>query len=183
MIAIALSLEPDLVVLDEPTTNLDATTEAVILDLLDRSRRMHTAMVYISHNLGVIARIATRVAVMYAGEFVETGPVPDMFRAPSHPYTRALLSCLPRPGIAKRRASLQWIGGELPSSRLRVTECIFRSRCPAQTKRWSIARTETVAPEHSVRCWHALVDKPVPGSIARPPRSTPPPRWCSAPKD
>ena len=62
-----------------------------------------------------------------------------MFRAPSHPYTRALLSCLPRPGIAKRRASLQWIGGELPSSRLRVTECIFRSRCPAQTEQCSIA--------------------------------------------
>ncbi|MEP6657559.1 MAG: ABC transporter ATP-binding protein, partial [Betaproteobacteria bacterium] len=111
-IAIALSLEPDLMILDEPTTNLDATTEAVILDLLDEIKgRTHTAMVYISHNLGVIARIATRVAVMYAGEFVESGPVSDIFHAPSHPYTRALLSCLPRAGVTKRRASLQWIGG------------------------------------------------------------------------
>ena len=163
MIAIALSLEPDLMILDEPTTNLDATTEAVILDLLEEiKQRVHTAMVYISHNLGVIARIATRVAVMYAGEFVESGPVADMFRAPSHPYTRALLSCLPRPGIAKRRASLQWIGGELPPRHLRVTECIFRSRCPAQTEQCSVAPDwSAVAPDHSVRCWHALVDRPV----------------------
>ena len=74
----------------------------------------------------------------------------------------ALLSCLPRPGIAKRRASLQWIGGELPSSRVQVTECIFRSRCPAQTEQCAIAPDwSPVAPEHSVRCWHALVDKPV----------------------
>ena len=163
MIAIALSLEPDLMILDEPTTNLDATTEAVILDLLEEiKQRVHTAMVYISHNLGVIARIATRVAVMYAGEFVESGPVAHMFRAPSHPYTRALLSCLPRPGIAKRRASLQWIGGELPPRHLRVTECIFRSRCPAQTEQCSVApEWSAVAPDHSVRCWHALVDGPV----------------------
>ena len=163
MIAIALSLEPDLMILDEPTTNLDATTEAVILDLLEEIKgRVHTAMVYISHNLGVIARIATRVAVMYAGEFVESGPVADIFHAPSHPYTRALLSSLPRPGVTKRRASLQWIGGELPPRHLRVTECIFRSRCPKQTEECSIAPDwSTIAPDHSVRCWHALVGEPV----------------------
>jgi peptide/nickel transport system ATP-binding protein len=163
MIAIALSLEPDLMILDEPTTNLDATTEAVILDLLEEIKgRVHTAMVYISHNLGVIARIADRVAVMYAGEFVECGPVADIFHAPSHPYTRALLSCLPRPGLTKRRATLQWIGGELPPRHLRVTECIFRSRCPAQTDQCSIAPgwTSTGA-DHSVRCWHARFDEPV----------------------
>jgi peptide/nickel transport system ATP-binding protein len=163
MIAIALSLEPDLMILDEPTTNLDATTEAVILDLLEEIKgRVHTAMVYISHNLGVIARIATRVAVMYAGEFVECGPVADIFHAPSHPYTRALLSCLPRPGVTKRCASLQWIGGELPPRHLRVTECIFRSRCPAQTEQCSIAPGwSSIGPDHSVRCWHALVGEPV----------------------
>lgn len=158
MIAIALSLEPDLMILDEPTTNLDATTEAVILDLLEEIKgRVHTAMVYISHNLGVIARIANRVAVMYAGELVECGPVADIFHAPSHPYTRALLSCLPRPGVTKRRASLQWIGGELAPRHLRITECIFRSRCPAQTDRCSIAPGwSSIGLDHSVRCWHAL---------------------------
>ena len=101
-IAIALSLEPDLMILDEPTTNLDATTEAVILDLLEDIRsRIRMAMVYISHNLGVIARVATRVAVMHAGEIVETGTVSQIFTAPAHAYTRALLKSLPRPGIAK----------------------------------------------------------------------------------
>lgn len=163
MIAIALSLEPDLMILDEPTTSLDATTEAVILDLLEEIRgRVHTAMVYISHNLGVIARTATRVAVMYAGEFVESGPVGEIFHAPSHPYTRALLSCLPRPGVTKRRASLQWIGGELPARHLRITECIFRSRCPAQTDQCSIAPDwSSTGPDHAVRCWHAFVGEPV----------------------
>ncbi len=94
--------------LDEPTTNLDATTEAGILDLLEAIKsRGRTAMIYISHNLGVIARIADRVAVMYAGGFVETGAARAIFHAPSHPYTQALLACLPRPGITKRQASLQ----------------------------------------------------------------------------
>ena len=102
-IAIALCLEPDLLVLDEPTTNLDATTEAGILDLLEAIKaRGRTAMIYISHNLGVIARIADRVAVMYAGEIVETGDARAIFRTARHPYTQALLACLPRPGITKR---------------------------------------------------------------------------------
>jgi len=162
-IAIALSLEPDLMILDEPTTNLDATTEAVILDLLrEIQARTHTAMVYISHNLGVIARVATRVAVMYAGEFVETGPVADIFRAPAHPYTRALLSCLPRPGLTKRRASLQWIGGG-PRTRQRDTaQCIFRDRCPAQTGQCATAPSWSAAGTgQSVRCWHSRADTPV----------------------
>jgi peptide/nickel transport system ATP-binding protein len=163
MIAIALSLEPDLMILDEPTTSLDATTEAVILDLLEEIKgRVHTAMVYISHNLGVIARIATRVAVMYAGEFVECGPVAGIFRSPSHPYTRALLSCLPRPGVTKRSASLQWIAGELPPRHIHAAECIFRARCPAQTEQCSIAPDwSSTGPDHAVRCWNALVGEPV----------------------
>ena len=169
MIAIALSLEPDLMILDEPTTSLDATTEAVILDLLEEIKvRVHSAMVYISHNLGVIARVATRVAVMYAGEFVECGPVADIFRAPSHPYTRALLSCLPRPGVTKRRASLQWIGGELPPRHIPLSECIYRARCLAQTEQCSIAPGwSSTGPAHAVRCWHALVGEPV-ASVDRP---------------
>ncbi len=162
-IAIALSLEPDLMILDEPTTNLDATTEAVILDLLDEIQgRTHMAMVYISHNLGVIARIATRVAVMYAGEFVECGSVADIFAAPSHPYTRALLSCLPRAGVTKRRSTLQWIGGELRDRHRHVEECIFRNRCPAQTDQCAIAPGwSEMGMGHSVRCWHAQAGKSV----------------------
>ena len=156
MIAIALSLEPDLMILDEPTTNLDATTEAVILDLLEEIRgRLGAAMIYISHNLRVIARIATRVAVMYAGELVESGPVDGILRAPAHPYTRALLACLPRSGMTKRTASLQWIEGELPAQHLRGQGCIFYSRCSARTERCQIApEWAPVAAGHSVRCWY-----------------------------
>ena len=174
-IAIALSLEPDLMVLDEPTTNLDATTEAVILDLLGEIKgRTHTAMVYISHNLGVIASVATRVAVMYAGEFVECGPVAEIFNTPSHPYTRALLSCLPRAGLTKRSASLQWIGGDHRARRQDAVECIFRSRCPAQTDECGIAPDwSTTGKDHTVRCWHAQVGAPVapidsPATLLRP---------------
>jgi peptide/nickel transport system ATP-binding protein len=111
---------------------------------------------------------------MYAGEFVECGPVDHIFRAPSHPYTRALLSCLPRTGVTKRRASLQWIPGELPPRHVRVAACIFRSRCPAQTEQCSIAPGWTSAgPDHEVRCWHALVAEPVvpidrPATILKP---------------
>ncbi|MEO8302908.1 MAG: ABC transporter ATP-binding protein [Betaproteobacteria bacterium] len=158
-IAIALSLEPDLMILDEPTTNLDATTEAVILDLLGEIKaRTHTAMVYISHNLGVIARVATRVAVMYAGEFVEYGRVDDIFRSPAHPYTRALLACRPRAGQTKRDASLQWIGGEIRVRQERAVECIFRDRCPAKTDPCAVAPGwSDMASGHSVRCWNASV--------------------------
>lgn len=155
-IAIALSLEPNLIILDEPTTNLDATTEAVILDLLEAVRgRMHAGMIYISHNIGVIARIATRVAVMYAGELVEEGPVERLLHAPAHPYTSALLACLPRPGLTKRTARLQWIEGELPSSQARGLGCIFRDRCASRTETCDASpEWMPIGAGHSVRCWY-----------------------------
>jgi peptide/nickel transport system ATP-binding protein len=156
-IAIALCLEPDLLVLDEPTTNLDATTEAGILDLLETIKaRARTAMIYISHNLGVIARIADRVAVMYAGAFVETGAARSIFHAPSHPYTQALLACLPRPGITKRQASLQ--SGPVAAGTAERLDggCHYRDRCRHRTAACEVTPIWSgVADAHSVRCWHA----------------------------
>ena len=156
-IAIALCLEPDLLVLDEPTTNLDATTEAGILDLLEAIKsRGRTAMIYISHNLGIIARIADRVAVMYAGGFVETGAARSIFHAPSHPYTQALLACLPRPGITKRRAALP--SGPVAAATAQRLDggCHYRDRCRHRTAACEIAPIwSDVGAAHSVRCWQA----------------------------
>lgn len=129
-IAIAISLQPDLLILDEPTTALDVTTEAVILDLL-RSLKAATkaAMIYISHNLAVVGQIADRVAVMYAGEIVEIGAAASLFRSPSHPYTGALVDCLPDKSANKREVRLKSIPGEFPSLRDIGHGCVFRSRC------------------------------------------------------
>jgi peptide/nickel transport system ATP-binding protein len=156
-IAIALCLEPDLLVLDEPTTNLDATTEAGILDLLETIKaggRM--AMIYISHNLGVIARIADRVAVMYAGEIVETGAARAIFRSARHPYTQALLACLPRPGLTKRQIALQSVPGVAAASWQDGDGCRFRNRCPGGSAACEVSPAwSTVDGLHAVRCWHA----------------------------
>jgi len=133
-IAIALALEPDLMILDEPTTNLDATTEAVILDLLEDIRsRTRMAMVYISHNLGVIARVATRVAVMYAGEIVETGSVSQIYTAPVHSYTRALLESLPRPGNSKPKAAV--LSGEPVLAAMSIRKSFGRRRATVRAVR------------------------------------------------
>jgi peptide/nickel transport system ATP-binding protein len=156
-IAIALCLEPDLLVLDEPTTNLDATTEAGILDLLEAIKaRGRTAMIYISHNLGVIARIADRVAVMYAGEIVETGGVRPIFRSACHPYTQALLACLPRPGFTKRQASLQSVPAAATTARQSDDGCRFRDRCHSRSAACEVSPGwMPIAETHAVRCWHA----------------------------
>jgi peptide/nickel transport system ATP-binding protein len=157
-IAIALSMRPDLLILDEPTTALDVTTEAVILDLL-RELKASTgaAMIYISHNLAVVGQVADRVAVMYAGEIVEVGETSALFAAPSHPYTRALIDCVPGLAAKKRETSLRSIAGDFPSLRDVGTGCVFRSRCERRTQ---ICETspdwkETSA-TNAVRCFHDL---------------------------
>ncbi len=131
MIALALMCEPDLLIADEPTTALDVTIQAQILRLLvDLTREMNMAMILITHDLGVVARVADKVAVMYAGELVETGPAKAVFDRPSHPYTRGLLRCIPQPGKTDRGAELGTIPGIVPSLVGDVTGCAFRTRCP-----------------------------------------------------
>ena len=129
-IAIALACNPDVLILDEPTTGLDVTTEARILDLVANLReRSGAAILYITHNLGVVARLGDEVAVMYAGEVVEQGPVRSVFGRPRHPYTLALMECLPR--LERRAATrlLPAIQGFLPDPTDAPTCCQFAPRC------------------------------------------------------
>ena len=133
VIAMALACEPDLLIMDEPTTGLDVTTEATILDLvLDLKQRVNAGILYVSHNLGVIARVADRVAVMYAGQTVEQAQVTDLFKSPRHPYTAGLLSCVPKPlGDSGANTELSRIPGSVyPASQPAPEACLFSSRCP-----------------------------------------------------
>ena len=131
MIAMALLCEPKLLIADEPTTALDVTVQAQILRLLaEIQRAMGLAILLITHDLGVIARVAHRVSVMYAGEIVEHGLVADVFARPLHPYTRGLISAVPVPGKVKRGAPLGSIPGLVPSLVGNDPGCAFRPRCP-----------------------------------------------------
>ncbi len=130
VIAMALLANPALLILDEPTTGLDVTVEAAVLDLIDEIRRNRgTSLLYISHNLGLIARVTDRVGVMYAGELVEDAPVRDLFTEARHPYTRGLLGAIPRPGADKRQAALAPIAGTVPSPGAPRRGCGFANRC------------------------------------------------------
>lgn len=129
-IAMAIASNPTLLVLDEPTTGLDATVEAEVLDLIRHLRReLSTAILFISHNLAVIARMCDRVGVLYAGRLVEEARTEEIFRAPRHPYTAGLLRCLPQAGRSKDKALLATIPGFLPSPGARITGCVFAPRC------------------------------------------------------
>jgi peptide/nickel transport system ATP-binding protein len=130
-IAMAIASNPTLLVLDEPTTGLDATVEAEVLDLISHLRReLSTSILFISHNLGVIARMCDRVGVLYAGRLVEEARTGDVFLDPRHPYTAGLLRCLPKAGRSKAVAPLATIPGFLPLPGAIVPGCIFASRCP-----------------------------------------------------
>ncbi|AXS40094.1 ABC transporter ATP-binding protein [Breoghania sp. L-A4] len=134
MIAMALMCEPDLIIADEPTTALDVTIQAQILRLLaDLKREMNLALILVTHDLGVVARIADKVAVMYAGEIVESGTAGEVFGAPSHPYTRGLLNCIPVPGETKPGEPLGSIPGIVPSLVGDISGCAFRGRCDFAT--------------------------------------------------
>ena len=116
VIAMALLNDPALLIMDEPTTALDVTVEAAVLDLIgDLQSEFDTAIMYISHNLGVVARVSDRVAVMYAGEMVERAPVTDIYLQPHHPYTRGLMRCVPKLGEDKKSSLLYPIPGRVPS--------------------------------------------------------------------
>jgi peptide/nickel transport system ATP-binding protein len=158
MIAIALACDPKVLVADEPTTALDVTIQAGILDLMrDIRERLGTAIILITHNLGVVADIADRVLVMYAGRKVEESPVDDLFAHPQHPYTIGLLGAVPRPyegGDSRRR--LQEIPGRVPSLRELPQACAFADRCPRadELTRSQIPELREVRPGHRVACFH-----------------------------
>jgi peptide/nickel transport system ATP-binding protein len=131
MIAMALMCGPKLLIADEPTTALDVTIQAQILRLLASiQRELDMAVILITHDLGIVARVATHVAVMYAGEIVETGTSREVFLRPTHPYTQGLLRCIPVPGKTRRRARLGSIPGLVPSLVGTIHGCAFRNRCP-----------------------------------------------------
>jgi peptide/nickel transport system ATP-binding protein len=130
MIAMALMCDPKLIIADEPTTALDVTIQAQILHLLAEIQRdFGVAIVLITHDLGIVARLASRVAVMYAGEIVETGAAREVFEHPLHPYTQSLLRCIPIPGKTSRGAPLGSIPGLVPSLIGEIAGCAFRNRC------------------------------------------------------
>ena len=131
LIAMAVSREPKLLVMDEPTTGLDTTTQATILDLIrDLIRKRRTSVLYVSHNLGVVAQVCDRVAVLYAGELLEDAPAVRLYARPLHPYTQGLLDSVPRLGQNKRRISLRAVAGRPPSPGDTRSGCVFMARCP-----------------------------------------------------
>ncbi|WP_377274123.1 ABC transporter ATP-binding protein [Peterkaempfera sp. SMS 1(5)a] len=129
MIAMALALEPDLIIADEPTTALDVTVQAQVMDLLaDLQREFHMGLILITHDLGVVADVADKIAVMYAGRIVETAPVHELYKQPAHPYTKGLLQSIPR--LDQKGEELYAIKG-LPPSLLHIPPgCAFNPRCP-----------------------------------------------------
>jgi peptide/nickel transport system ATP-binding protein len=162
MIAMALACDPKILIADEPTTALDVTIQAGILDLMrDIRERLGTAIVLITHNLGVVADIADRVIVMYAGRKVEEAPVRELYAHPQHPYTIGLLGAIPRPGAADEQGRLREIPGRVPSLAELPTACAFAPRCPRADD-----RTRSESPElreirsaHLVACFHPGPDE------------------------
>ena len=143
VIATALLNNPALLIMDEPTTALDVTVEAAVLDLIAELRRdFDTAIMYITHNLGVVARVSTRVGVMYAGEMVERGTVEQIYDRPQHPYTQGLLRCVPKLGSDKASSLLYPIRGRVPPPNNRPTGCIYAPRCDYVEERCRNERPE-----------------------------------------
>jgi len=160
MIAIALACRPKLLIADEPTTALDVTIQAQILSLMaDLKQRFGSAIILITHDLGVVAEIARRVMVMYAGRKVEEAPVAELFRSPRHPYTRGLLSAVPKLGssLADAQTRLAEIPGVVPSLKQRIAGCVFASRCAlaADLCRRVAPALEEKAPAHFAACHFA----------------------------
>ena len=155
MIAIALACHPRLLIADEPTTALDVTVQAHILSLLrERQTELNMAMLFITHDLGVVANVADRVAVIYSGQIVESGPVHDLFRAPTHPYTQALLRCIPN--VGHHGKALVTIPGQLPKPTEALAACRFAPRCARadESCRRIPAPTTTTRPGHVAHCHH-----------------------------
>jgi peptide/nickel transport system ATP-binding protein len=156
MIAMALMCGPSLILADEPTTALDVTIQAQILHLLaELQRELAMGLVLITHDLGIVARIATRVAVMYAGQVVETGTAQAIFASPAHPYTRGLIACIPVPGRTQRGEKLGTIPGMVPSLIGDMRGCRFAGRCAyavAACRESEVPLDTHGEPDHLVRC-------------------------------
>jgi len=153
LIAMALACDPKILIADEPTTALDVTIQAGILDLMrDIRDRLGTAILLITHNLGVVADIADRVVVMYAGRKAEEAPVHELFAHPQHPYTIGLLGAIPRRGVDRLRE----IPGIVPSLSAPLDHCAFAARCPRadELSRTQVPQLTRVRPEHLVACFH-----------------------------
>jgi peptide/nickel transport system ATP-binding protein len=157
IIAMALAKDPSLLILDEPTTGLDATVEAEVLDLVSQLQaELQTSVLFISHNLGVIAKMCNRVGVLYAGRLVEEGPVTTVLNDPRHPYTVGLLRCIPRGGARKDHGRLDTIPGFLPQLGAEMPGCVYADRCPLADLR-CVAEEPPLAevtPHHATRCWY-----------------------------
>src|SRR5689334_4590547 len=155
MIAMALMCQPALILADEPTTALDVTIQAQILHLLARlQQEFAMGLVLITHDLGIVARIATRVVVMYAGQVVESGSTAAVFSAPRHPYTHGLMACIPVPGRTRRNAPLGTIPGLVPSLVGEIDGCHFARRCryAVDACRAAPVPLQAAAESHLVRC-------------------------------
>ena len=169
MIAMALACNPSLILADEPTTALDVTIQAQILELMrDLARRLGVAMLIITHNLGVVARYADRVNVMYAGRIIERGTAHDIYHSPRHPYTLGLLRSVPRLD-EPRRARLAPIEGQPPDVTRLPPGCAFAPRCAYRVARCAEAAPplEVFSPGHLSACWEvARVAKEIPAEVA-----------------
>jgi peptide/nickel transport system ATP-binding protein len=159
VIAMAMLNNPALIIMDEPTTALDVTVEAAVLDLLEELKQdFNAANIFITHNLGVVARVSDYLCVMYAGQMVESGPLVEIFHDPRHPYTMGLLACVPRLGDSKLESLLHPIRGRVPPPAERSkTECIFAPRCEYVTEDCRKARPDftQITSEHTARCIYA----------------------------
>ncbi|TDL57879.1 ABC transporter ATP-binding protein [Paenibacillus dendritiformis] len=154
MIATALACRPRLLIADEPTTASDVTIQAQILDILHQVKEeMQTAILLITHDLGIVAEMADYVVVMYAGKIVEEAPVEELFDRPQHPYTQGLLRS--KPVLHQRRKMLYSIPGQVPNPLELGSSCYFYDRCDQQTEACRTAHPELrrTAPDHSVACW------------------------------
>jgi len=160
VIAMAMINNPALLIMDEPTTALDVTVEAAVLDLIEELKDdFRAANIFITHNLGVVARVSDQLCVMYAGQMVEKGPVREVFHNPRHPYTMGLLACVPRLGESKFESLLHPIRGRVPPPAERPRdECIFAPRCEYSTEkcREACPNLTEITSEHQARCIYAL---------------------------
>jgi oligopeptide/dipeptide ABC transporter ATP-binding protein len=157
MIAMALACNPQLLIADEPTTALDVTIQAQIMELLaDCKAERGMATLLITHDLGIVAQYANRVAIMYAGRIMESAPVRELFAAPAHPYTRGLLACVPK--LGEKRQRLTPIEGTIPNPGQLPEGCSFLDRCPEAFApcRGELPPLREFRPGHQVRCWRAV---------------------------